>query len=88
MTNDSKAVEWAVVQELLPFGYRIEKICGSREEAEREARTSPYLTARPLEWVRAENERLSQPAEFTRELHEWSQGASGPPPAGHRGVEW
>lgn len=60
--------KWAVVQELLPFGYRIDSTHRWKWTAQQKARISQYLQVRPLAWVRAENLRLGEPAEFDREL--------------------
>lgn len=63
--------EWAVVQNLLPFGYRIEATYRSRRRAERRARWSRYLTVMPTKRVRAANRRLEDMDEFDRELRRY-----------------
>lgn len=66
MTDPRK--KWAVVQELLPFGYRIDSTYRWKWRAYRKAAWSRYLEVHPLEWVKAENLRLGEPAQFDREL--------------------
>lgn len=62
--------EWAVVQDLHPFGYRIESVHPSQAKAMKElnSRRSRYLTVEPLAFVKAENERLVNMDEFDKEL--------------------
>lgn len=60
--------KWCVAQDLRPFGYRIVSTHRSRAAAERASRVSRYLVAYPVDFVRAENKRLTDQDEFDREL--------------------
>jgi hypothetical protein len=73
MSNADQPERWAVVQELLPFGYHIEKTFASESRARRYAACSRYLYVTTLALVNAENERLSNMDEFNRELERWSE---------------
>jgi hypothetical protein len=61
--------KWAVVQDLRPFGFRIDSVYRSKRRAERVARPHRLLTVMPVDEVRAHNRRLNDPSEFEKELH-------------------
>lgn len=60
--------DWAVVQDLRPFGYRVASRHTSRRDADRAARASQYLAVMETSAVEAENARLKYQAEFDREF--------------------
>lgn len=59
---------WAVVQDLRPFGYRIECTHRTHRAAVRCVSWSRYLTVMPTADARAYNERTEDMAEFDKEL--------------------
>jgi hypothetical protein len=59
---------WAVVQDLRPFGYRIESKHWSRSRAERRARFNRFLEVKPVADVLAYNARVEDIDEFDKEL--------------------
>ena len=63
--------KWAVVQELLPFGYRIESTHFFRSVAVLKASGSKYLTVAPIDWVKEQNELLKHPINFRHALNIW-----------------
>lgn len=69
--------KWAVVQDLRPFGYRIDSVYRSKRRAERVARPHQLLTVMPVDEARAYNRRTADPVEFYKELAIYQERRSG-----------
>lgn len=59
---------WAVVQDMRPFGYRIESTHRTHRVAKKRVRWSRYRFVMPVAEARAYNERTKDPVEFDKEL--------------------
>jgi hypothetical protein len=66
--------DWAVVQDLRPFGIRVEETGLTHARAVRHAAGSRYLTAMQESEVDRINARCADPAGFTAELRAWEEG--------------
>lgn len=63
---------WAVVQDLRPFGYRVECTHRTQRAARRCVAWSRYLSVMSTDEVRAYNKRTEDPIEFEKELLRWT----------------
>lgn len=70
--NDPQPRDWAVVQELLPFGYRVECADLTEAQAIREAAKSHYLTAMEMDEVDRLNALYADPDYFRGALQHWT----------------
>jgi hypothetical protein len=72
MRNENRK-PWAVVQDLRPFGYRIECTHRTYRAARRCVAWSRYLSVMPLAEAREYNARTADRAEFDKELALYNQ---------------
>lgn len=63
--------KWAVVQDLRPFGYRIERTYFREASAIRKANKSRYLSVMSIKEAKEENKRLKNIEVFNSELYKY-----------------
>lgn len=68
-TANPEKHDFLVVQDLRPFGYRIESSHRTLTQARRACRHTRYLKVETREWVKRESERYKDPEEFMLACH-------------------